>query len=555
MDSGLLGSRGFQSPTLWSASNGPGFYVAIVAFLALLIPTAFLFFDPFPQNMENDVGHLLDRAIDFKNWLSSGDQKFMSTPLGGYPPYLDGVSTLYGITSFATDLFWNADLDPGQRMILHFRLASALVYVVGGICFFFLARLISTSNAVALLLAIVFVLSNEMLDSSFLRMDHFIVAATNVLIFLSLLSAGRNSPMIGAALGMTIAILVQTKISSVMLCIAALPAILENVRRNNWRMLIAVVAAATLLTAALSVRYIFHPRSGAWILWQKFELQALWRTTQGILPLSYYTWEFPITQYGAPFVTITLLAIGVVAFASFYDQGARTIALPLIVLSIFSIFQMKYHRFAMSLLPFILLSVAVVAREILLSRVALSRSSKLAVASILPLMAFPSVLSHAVPQFKSALGRSDSIQITRIQARDWLPSHVRSGSRVGYYLLSDWSLPRILSMDYQFSFKLFKFPYLDRNGLRAFSPPSYDEIEKNLDVIVLTDCFQEFYDQMLTKVGAETRAGEWREFVRELSSRYQKIEFRAKTPNYCVSEVTYYLVNPSALISKPEGEG
>jgi hypothetical protein len=505
--------------------------------------------------MENDVGHLLDRAIDFKNWLSSGDQKFMSTPLGGYPPYLDGVSTLYGLTSFATDLFWNADLDPGQRMILHFRLASALVYVVGGICFFFLARLISTSNAVALLLAIVFVLSNEMLDSSFLRMDHFIVAATNVLIFLSLLSAGRNSPMIGAALGMTIAILVQTKISSVMLCIAALPAILENVRRNNWRMLIAVVAAATLLTAALSVRYIFHPRSGASILWQKFELQALWRTTQGILPLSYYTWEFPITQYGAPFVTITLLAIGVVAFASFYDQGARTIALPLIVLSIFSIFQMKYHRFAMSLLPFILLSVAVVAREILLSRVALSRSSKLAVASILPLMAFPSVLSHAVPQFKSALGRSDSIQITRIQARDWLPSHVRSGSRVGYYLLSDWSLPRILSMDYQFSFKLFKFPYLDRNGLRAFSPPSYDEIEKNLDVIVLTDCFQEFYDQMLKKVGAETRADEWREFVRKLSSRYQKIEFRAKTPNYCVSEVTYYVVNPSALISKPEGEG
>jgi hypothetical protein len=60
---------------------------------------------------------------------------------------------------------------------------------------------------------------------------------------------------------------------------------------------------------------------------------------------------------------------------------------------------------------------------------------------------------------------------------------------------------------------------------------------------------------MLKKVGAETRADEWREFVRKLSSRYQKIEFRAKTPNYCVSEVTYYVVNPSALISKPEGEG
>src|SRR5260221_5019863 len=61
---------------------------------------------------------------------------------------------------------------------------------------------------------------------------------------------------------------------------------------------------------------------------------------------------------------------------------------------------------------------------------------------------------------------------------------------------------------FEVPFKLFKFPYLDRNGLRAFSPRSYDEIEKSLDVIVLTDCFLEFYDQMLKKVGAETRADE-----------------------------------------------
>jgi hypothetical protein len=111
--------------------------------------------------------------------------------------------------------------------------------------------------------------------------------------------------------------------------------------------------------------------------------------------------------------------------------------------------------------------------------------------------------------------------------------------------------PQVFDLDYMFGTNFFEFPYLNRSKMREYAPPSLDQVESEYDVLMFNDVEMEMYPGIIQGYGAMEIFSQWRAFYQSLDSKYEVIIFRAKTPNYCVSETRYYIINPSVLRKLP----
>jgi hypothetical protein len=510
-----------------------------VVLAALTLP----FVDRYPHVLEGDSENCIAWALELKRWLVLGDPAFFQEPLGGYPPYFDAQSILYSLVSLVAI---GPSLDHGH-MVLFFRYANACCWIGSVLLLYASARLLTGWSLFSLLLALVYAASDAVLALSLLRIDHFVLVGYLAVIYLSLrVASGPTSARTAALLGAVLALVTASKISSVVLCIVALPAVAAAVKRRWWgaRHGAAFAAAGATLSALLFVRYIHHAAQLGPILSSKYVSTQMWRIYLGGSPW-FYNWQFPVEQYGrAMMVAVYLAVVLALRDGGWRSPTAQVVLLPLLVLSLFGASQMKYAHFALSFLPLYLLTLALALR--LLGPMAKGRVAPFAI-GLLPLLAAPTCAQAVWARGKEIAGRKESIEITRVRARAWLDAHVRPRSRIGYYAASEVTLPPMFDSPLRRSTGLFDFPYLDPERLRSFRPPSFEELEGTYDLVALSDCHRAIYRFAFEQVGALDRAAEWDGFVRELAHRYPAMTFRARTPNYCVSEVSFYVLNPTAL--------
>lgn len=472
------------------------------------------------------------------------DPQFLALKPDAYKPYFDGQSILYAGLSFLTN---GTATDEGSFILLYRRL-NAFTWVGGCVLLFFSAQLLCASALTAAALTLIYAMTWTLVGVSLLRIDHLIMCLLMAVILLSLVIARRQtSPALAALLGALLALTAMTKISSILLCAVPLPAIIVALRRGWWtcRHLVALVLVGVTLTAFLAVRYLSHAGDLFEILAGKYRrTTGAWETLVGMTPLSYYSWEFPILQYGAAFTVVTLAASLMTLVEARRSAAMATIALPLAGLTLFGMTQLKYHHFGLSFVPFYILAVAAAAGWIE------ERWPRWTYAVlVLPALALPVCVPNFVEAARAAVQRNASIEITRIRPRQWVIDHVRSGSRVGYYLASQVTLPQVWDLPFRFGTELFEFPYQDGDRMRTFAAPGFGDVEARYDVILLNDSHIAIYEGVFRAYGAPDRQAEWNEFAEELGRRYPTVRFRAETKNYGVQEAVVHVINPAALIT------
>jgi hypothetical protein len=516
-----------SSPARWC------FAVLCVALPLLIFP----FIDRGPLNLEPDVSNLIVWSTEFKKWLLGGGTQFFAAKPGGYPPYFDGQSVVYALLSFVTDGFSTAE----ESMLLTYRYMNAVAWVGGALLMFWSAWQLSRSAILSTAVVLLYGTTSTLLEISLLRIDHLVMFLLAAIIALSLRIATRPTRIsVAAVLGVVLALTAATKISSILLCLVCVPAIVVAFRRGWWSLRHAIVlfGAAIPLSTLFFLRYLFYWQDLLRILQEKYLAAQLWIDLIPRTPWLYYSWTFPVYQYGAIFTLGTLAASCVALFYSRTSVACATIAWPLLGLTLFGIPQMKYDHFGLTFVPFYLLAPAAVLPFI--------RTRKIRIGFVLALaLAFPLSFNHYATLAYSALDRAHSIEATRIAAKNWITEHVLPGTRIGLYITNP--LPQNSSMPYNFNAELFTFPYLDADKMREFRPPSFADLERRYDVLLFCDCYETVFDQIFQRYGADDRRVEWSSFVEELGSRYRTIRFAASTRSYCVKEVDVYVIHAETL--------
>jgi hypothetical protein len=509
-------------------------FAALGVALPLLI---FPFIDHDPLNLEPDVGNLIVWSTDFKKWILGAGTQFFAVKPAGYPPYFDGQSIFYALLSFVRDGFSTAE----GSMLLTYRNLNAMAWIGGGLLMFWSAWQLSRSAILSTAVALLYATTSTLLEISLLRIDHFIMCLLVAMIAISLRIANRPTPIsVAALLGVVVALTVATKISSVLLCSVCIPAIVVAFRRGWWnlRHAVALFGAAILLSALFFVRYLFYWHDFVRILVEKYVATQSWVVLIPNTPWLYYSWTFPVYQFGPLFTGAALVASGLTLVYSRTSVACAIVAWPLLGLTLFGIPQMKYDHFGLTYVPFYLLAPAAV--------LPFFRTQKIRIAFILmPALALPLSFDHYATLAYSALERAHSIEATRIVPKRWITEHVLPGTRIGLYITNP--LPQNSDMPYNFSAELFNFPYLDADKMRQFRPPNFAELERRYDVLLLSDCYESVFENIFQRYGADDRRAEWSSFVEELGRRYRTIRFAASTRSYCQKEVDVYVIHGETL--------
>jgi hypothetical protein len=163
------------------------------------------------------------------------------------------------------------------------------------------------------------------------------------------------------------------------------------------------------------------------------------------------------------------------------------------------------------------------------------------------LPALGNVNQHYAKHRFQAINRPESIRVTRLEPRKWIQKHVPPHARLAT-VWHEWAEPPIQDLGFKFV-PSFLTPALDLEQLAKFHPPSIAELEAAWDIVMVND----FYlwisqDRELRNAGFPQNADKWPPFWKQLAKQYPMKRFTAAVPNYCVREITVYVIHPEILI-------
>jgi hypothetical protein len=84
--------------------------------------------------------------------------------------------------------------------------------------------------------------------------------------------------------------------------------------------------------------------------------------------------------------------------------------------------------------------------------------------------------------------------------------------------------------------------------MAAFMPPTLNQLEASVDVIMLENFHKSGQFQGLEEANLTNQVEAWRAFYNELDSKYQRFLFKYKYENYGINEVSIYVISPKLRV-------
>ncbi len=511
---------------------------------------------------EPDAWATVNHTMAFMNFIRQGTPAAL-LPLSNWPPYFDGAFVLQAVCGFLVtplrDWHW---LDPAllstdrSIAIWTIRNFNMLTYIITPLPLFYIGRSLSRSNLMGIAAAMMVALCPWILDADITRVDFPNNAAYCFLLWASFAIAGGDRRWrTGAMLGLSFALFASMKITAIALSFVPAVAVLLAVtqRRYRWSQLGIALLCFLALAPILFIRYLLHASSLISNILSKIECQAMWKNLISAKPWLYYNWDY-FLPYGYMFMILCGLSLVILLTHLTRKRDRRHILLLVILglLSLMGIPVMKYCRGGYTLVPIYMLLIAAGAGVALTTvrRRFPGQGMGIALAALFLVCLLPAlsqVTHHYIQCRTRACKRPESLRITRLEPRQWFKAHVPPHARIAT-VWHEWAEPPIQDLGFKFK-PSFLTPSLDRKGLSKFAPPSFAEMEAGWDIVMVND----FYlwisqDHELRQAGFPHLAEMWPPFWQELAKRYPMKQYTAESPNYCVREITIYVIHPEILL-------
>ena len=521
-----------------------------------LIDTYYLY------SFEPDSEATINISLSFVKAIENGDFRLLPK-IGILPPYFDAQFLIYAIASFLIRTAQKLHLlnlefshiDQGL-MIFTIRHTNALFNILSSIILFKILKLISLSNWLSFLITIIFVFNYQLPEMDLMRVDHVIMPLFLILSYATLaLIKEPKSKYLNLTIGISLAFLINIKFNTLIFAyipIATIALLIWQKRYsipNIWVLLISFFATYLILI----VRYLIYYRSLPSVLAERATLLKLWYAALHKVPYFYYNWDY-FFKYESIFLMLFIISTITICFSLFrrFSVAGFVIFTTLIIFSSLGIVSPKLDRWGIHFIPVYLWIIAMAATFWRCQLKSLPDAKLLKPFYYLMLaiaLLQPSLLLFENHQLivQKAEQRAVSIKITRDQPRQWFIRNAPPGTRVAYYSPHSWANPPIFDLPLDFSSQILEYPYLKTEEMAAFMPPTLNQLEASVDVIMLENFHKSGQFQGLEEANLTNQVEAWRAFYNELDSKYQRFLFKYKYENYGINEVSIYVISPKLL--------
>ena len=147
--------------------------------------------------------------------------------------------------------------------------------------------------------------------------------------------------------------------------------------------------------------------------------------------------------------------------------------------------------------------------------------------------------------------RSESVQATRILPRQWCQTYLPPGTRIGINRWKQPFGPPIWDLGYRVIDHLLEPPILNPESMRYDMPPSFETMEATCDLFVFDSKSLGQLEEAVKAYSAPSTLRTWRQFFDGLNRRYIRVSFASPYSNYSVTNIQFYVLDPS-VIRQPE---
>jgi hypothetical protein len=441
-------------------------------------------------------------------------------------------------------------------MIFTIRHTNALFNILSSIILFKILKLISLSNWLSFLITIIFVFNYQLPEMDLMRVDHVIMPLFLILSYATFaLIKEPKSKYLNLTIGISLAFLIHIKFNTLIFAyipIATLALLIWQKRYsipNIWVLLISFLATSLILI----VRYLIYYRSLPSVLADRATELKLWYAALYKVPYFYYNWDY-FFKYGSIFLVLFIISTITIGFSLFrqFSVAGFVIFTTLIIFSALGIVSPKLDRWGIHFIPVYLWIIAMAATFWRCQLKNLPDAKLLKPFYYLMLVIAllqPSLILFENHQLivQKAEQRAASIKITRDEPRKWFIKNAPPGTRVAYYSPHSWANPPIFDLPLDFSSQILEYPYLKTEEMAAFMPPTLNQLEASVDVIMLENFHKSGQFQGLEEANLTNQVEAWRAFYNELDSKYQRFLFKYKYENYGINEVSIYVISPKLL--------
>ncbi|MDD4005289.1 MAG: glycosyltransferase family 39 protein [Elusimicrobiaceae bacterium] len=517
----------------------------LAAVLLFAIMTTVPFFDTcFRHSFEPDSAEHIATTTAFMQAILKLDPDRLDRP--GLHPYGDAQYYFYSgaglaLKAAAAVLNLPAAGNDTSLSILAIRLVSAGADVAAILLLFLLALKLTRSRLAAAMLAVLFALNPQMRSVDLLRIDHLIppLGIFSLLLCLSILQnpgKARNF----AFLGITLALLVNTKITAAVFLPPALYALWRaggKTAPGNIKSAAYFFLMASLL---LSLRIIYAAPSVPALLSARFAHQSAHHALLSVHPYLFYSVN-EFHGYGFLFLPLSAATLIVTAYAAFRlkEQKAALTLWAFVPAAVSGLFMPKLSHWGIYY-PVMQLLVAGYGLGYLGERFKAGKQLYWRLCAIALGLSALSLNNHSFgPLAAQARARARSIEQTRTRPAQWLREHARPGDRLVCYAHS-WANPPVYELGLKIGTEPLNYPYLCYEKLKEFYPPDIDSLSADTDYVLLENIHKTRQLRQLDTLGLAAQAQAWRLFYKQLAGQFPPLVFQADYPNYGLSRVEIF---------------
>jgi hypothetical protein len=263
------------------------------------------------------------------------------------------------------------------------------------------------------------------------------------------------------------------------------------------------------------------------------EMVSKWTNITSPDPFYYYHITLLSMNNGATFILLYVIA-SVLIFRDALikrDPVSVYLAISFAVFSVIAMLGFKYSRGGYHLLPIFITIIAVAVMRLRAVHLIVFGGAGALIILVLALQTTAFVgVAH------SAVQRSIAVQETRKAARLWLKVNTSKGDPICIAHDSDWAVPL---GDFKTVTGPFNFPYIDKEAMAKFAPPSVAEAEKACRAIVLNDFHQHLFDVLFSSF-SPVQALAWHDFYDALRKSHPPHVFSSAEAAYGIKRVEIF---------------